>query len=614
MSKISFLEAFNAKDLRLGEMVGSFVPSEEFWEIAGNWNALVVGPRGSGKTTYLRMLAIEAMRGWNHERAASLRAAVGYTGIYVPADIAWGAMVESLGGGRLDEECFQAVTTAAFCTNVLQATAATISAAASAPDGYGALNFDQATIESLVVDIANAWRLDLQIPSLNALETALMFRMLDIHAGSLELAAKKDVAVVDVYARLPFATLPFDVAITAALSFVDRVAERPDHKWALLLDEFEIAHPSLQRLVLGSLRSANKKLLYKVALAPCGPHTAEALDTLAPPSHKNDYRQINLWHSDKLSALRFCEQLFYSRLGSQAQLKGRTPTQVFGSTWDGDADENSRSEKVAEKNERLRHDFGELNAKDRSFASFIEKKGINPLSPDTSQSVVRKVAPIVAFRNAHRGLIGARKGRKKLLDFYTGWEALAAISEGNPRWFIGMLNMVVSRHGDSLQLPIDRSIQYGAVQEASEAFSAMLQTAATEHAMGITTSKSVFELLSTIGAYFNRRLVDEEFIEEIPLSFEVAGVDLETEKALRIAINLGAVVSLSEPDDVGGFRVLQGKRFRLAYLLAPEFKLPLRSTKSVSLSSVLAPPLPQPSRNKSEHLDLRGIGNQGTLF
>lgn len=129
MTTMSFLEAFNAKDLRLTEMVCSFVPSEEFWEIAGNWNALVVGPRGSGKTTYLRMLSFDAMRAWQHARADALRSVVGYTGIYVPADIAWGAMVESLGGGRLDSDCFQAVTTAAFCTNVLQAAAATIAGA-----------------------------------------------------------------------------------------------------------------------------------------------------------------------------------------------------------------------------------------------------------------------------------------------------------------------------------------------------------------------------------------------------------------------------------------------------------------------------------------------------
>ncbi|MBN3783698.1 hypothetical protein G3O06_40240 [Burkholderia sp. Ac-20345] len=610
---ISFLEAFNAKDLRLNEMVGSFVPSDEFWEIAGNWNALVVGPRGSGKTTYLRMLSLDAVRSWRHERADSLRSAVGYTGIYVPADITWGAMVESLGGGRLSDECFEAVTTAAFCTNVLQSAAATMSCAVSGEDCHGSISIPGPILESVVVEIAKAWKLDVEIASMGSLETALAFRMLDIHSGALELAAKPGLTLSDVYARLPYATLPFDVALTVGLSIIDRAAKRIDHKWALLLDEFEIAHPSLQRRVLGSLRSANRKLLYKVALAPCGPHTSESLDTLGPPSHKNDYKQTNLWHSEKVSALRFCDQLFHSRVGHHKPLAGKTPTQVFGRTWEGDSDEQGNVARASDRLAKLSQDFLELRSKDQSFAQFLDEKHLDAASPDTSLSLVRKIAPLVAFRNALRGAVLSRKGRKKLLSVYTGWEALASISEGNPRWFIGMVNMIISRTQETDPLPIDRSVQHHAIEQTSEAFSAMLQTAATEQAMGITTTKSVYELLSTIGSYFNRRLVEDDFIEEIPLSFEVSHIDGEIEKALRIAINLGAVVSLSDPDEMGGFRTLEGKRFRLAYLLAPEFRLPLRSTKSVSLSTIVSDATAsRRSGRRADAIDARH--RQGALF
>lgn len=57
---------------------------------------------------------------------------------------------------------------------------------------------------------------------------------------------------------------------------------------------------------------------------------------------------------------------------------------------------------------------------------------------------------------------------------------------------------------------------------------------------------------------------------------------------LRIAINHGALVNI--PDSSGetsGFEVLTDKRFRLAYLLSPRFRLPLRATKAIALSTIL---------------------------
>ena len=78
----------------------------------------------------------------------------------------------------------------------------------------------------------------------------------------------------------------------------------------------------------------------------------------------------------------------------------------------------------------------------------------------------------------------------------------------------------------------------------------------------------------------------------------------DVEHALRIAVNHGAIVCFEAAADVGGFKTLRGKRFRLTYLLAPVFKLPMRKSKSVSLSAILeakqqppepiAPPPKQP--------------------
>ncbi|MEW6736764.1 MAG: hypothetical protein AB1489_36075 [Acidobacteriota bacterium] len=589
---ITFLEAFNAKQMRTSEVAATFVPTTHFHHLAGAWNALLIGPRGSGKTTYLRMLELRALRAWQHAEADKYREGITYTGIFVPADIAWGAMVQALGGGRLRDDCFDVVAHAAFATNVLQATVNAmedrVRTSSDLPYGeYRVSALSGSELEQVIADIAEAWRVPIKTLSFSGLRTALGCRLLDLKAKALEVSAKEDHSLSDVYQKIEYSTLDLNDALTIALSRLDEVINDRDGKWGLLLDEFEIAPESLQNQILANLRSSNTKLIYKIALVPCGPHTNASLATLAPPSGGNDYRQIELWHRDKNSTMNFCAQVFSARMGQFTPFSNKSPDEVFGKSQHADSDNELIVGK--EWSSRWAGEFIQLAQKDETFRDYLVNKGIDVSNLDSSVSRIRKIAPLVAFRNAHQRSNAARKGRKKLLFAYSGWDAIAAISEGNPRWLIGMLNMIVSRLRADSRLPVAQSIQYDQVEAAAEEFAAMLHTAATEHSVGICTSKSVFELLSEIGTYFNKRLVEAPFIEEPPLSFEVDDrVDDDTENALRIAFNHGAVVCLSESDEMGGYRSLKGKRFRLAYLLAPKFSLPLRSTKYLALSSILA--------------------------
>lgn len=47
-----FLSAFNAKAMSFEEVARQFVVSEKFQQLAGQWNSLLVGPRGSGRPLY----------------------------------------------------------------------------------------------------------------------------------------------------------------------------------------------------------------------------------------------------------------------------------------------------------------------------------------------------------------------------------------------------------------------------------------------------------------------------------------------------------------------------------------------------------------------------------
>jgi hypothetical protein len=61
-----------------------------------------------------------------------------------------------------------------------------------------------------------------------------------------------------------------------------------------------------------------------------------------------------------------------------------------------------------------------------------------------------------------------------------------------------------------------------------------------------------------------------------------------------VLVNFGVLVHIPQPhgDDATGS--LRNERFRLAYLFAPLYRLPLRLGRSINLSSVLAAPPPPP--------------------
>ena len=173
MSAVPFLAPFNAKAMSYEEIAKTFVASRKFSELAGQWNSLLIGPRGSGKTTLLKMLSPNALRAWNAPEAAEYKANINYTGIYVPADIAWGGMISALGDGNLDGPSFELVAEAAFATNVFLSTISTMQGRVSKPLGqdqsYRSATIPADKIEELVVSISQLWKLEPRSVSLRGI-------------------------------------------------------------------------------------------------------------------------------------------------------------------------------------------------------------------------------------------------------------------------------------------------------------------------------------------------------------------------------------------------------------------------------------------------------------
>jgi len=601
MNRQTFLEPFNAKAMSYADVARTFVPSTKFTQLAGAWNSVLVGPRGGGKTTLFKMLSVEGQEAWTGAAAEPYKKTVGYTGIYVPSDIAWGTMLESLIEAGQDETIGILFSEAAFVTHVLLSVA-------TGMDRHVAQNPmprlesatgepTQADLERVVATIATLWKVQPVSLSPASLVDALRARLLDIKRDA-RLRAKLTLTEVPTQEYLGIDMLE---SASQALQAFDAVYSRPDHRWCLLLDEFEVAPMHLQKTVLAAMRASGaQKLLLKVALAPCGPDLLYDQQSSTPPSQNNDVQQVQLWYADKTEAIEFCQQVFLSRSSTYPALAGKMPNEVFGTSAYAVVDDSEDAAQIGlftlrgRNKKHVTEQFQSLAEKDPTFQNFLLRKQIDVshelgMQPsDLHGNTLRKIAPLVAFRNAYKGKsVGNKRGVKPFNTAYSGWESIAAISEGNPRWLIGLITRIMS-NSDQGQFPVPTPQQTAGVQWNCQRYAEMLQSVANEQFGSIKTSTPIYNVLSKIGDYFHNRLVRSAFVEDPPMSFVVdERVSDDVEHALRIAVNHGAIVCYQIAADVGGFRTLRGLRFRLTYLLAPVFKLPMRKSKSVSLSSIL---------------------------
>jgi hypothetical protein len=120
---------------------------------------------------------------------------------------------------------------------------------------------------------------------------------------------------------------------------------------------------------------------------------------------------------------------------------------------------------------------------------------------------------------------------------------------------------------------VGKEKQSAAIEGAAHRFSALLASWPGPIGNKYRT-RNMLDLIRRIGAYFHRSLVQGPFETQPPLSFIV---DANASSDLLDALQEGSDLALGS---------LRGKRFRLAYWLAPTTGLPLNLGDSVPLSRI----------------------------
>lgn len=590
-----FFSAFNARHLDAEKIASHFVPNSNFHQLATLQHALVVGPRGSGKTHLLKMLQPKALACWNHPNADKTRASLGFIGVFIPADEAWKQQISCI-SESIEQSLALRFTDAIFVTHFQRALLDTFLQLThdrpQADNGFLKLDLSRERETELCRSLACSWNLSPLIYSLLGIKQSLVDRMARLH----EVASNSPGELAHLLSLVQTALVP---CASQGIEAFNAVSGRYQGRWGLLFDELEIAPDSVQRMLFSCLRSTDQRLVFKLAISPSA-SAAEVFRSVLGPSAGNDFEEISLY-ADSKDSQGFCEAL-WDHLASVAEQSSSlvSPIAALGHSVFHAPDIRGTYRRTG----AWQRAFSELAQKDPSFHAVLSKKGVNPsalerVPPDLMDAVVRKTAPIVGFRNllidrgpSRKGEKSTlKKGKKSTAKIYSGWEAVCLISEANPRWFTGIARQLLierSRGSSGRDISIDR--QFRVIYGASQKFQDYISTIPSKVAgPGSSRKGGLRYVVDELTCAFRSSVLEDVFTMDPVMSFEVPeDCDEAVRDAIADGLYSGAFIPVGGLDGRSVFAQVAGVRLRLTHLLAPLALLPLRSaSKSRSLTTLV---------------------------
>lgn len=587
--------SYNARSVLPEKVAKTFVPPGQFWRILPQSNAIISGPRGSGKTTLLKMLTSAGLEHWEHERADEARDAVGYTGVFVPADRSWAGQLERT-SRPLDEDLRAELGRGAFALHVLRALAGAAlyrSIDVENPRGHQKLRgLSRQAQESMARDVAGPWGLPGAVGSFESLRWALSKEIANL--GRLARRASRGVTAAGELLAHP--ALDIDV-IDAAGLLIDRLndLDRDEgHVWMLLIDEIEFLPRSAREPLLEAMRGRDPRIMQKVSLAPYT-ETETGADYMLGGWSGHDYEYIELTFPDKEDGYGFSRELLEQELVDR-ELPSDLDAFLSGPGYF----EQPPGADAYRDGSRNRKAITSLARKDPSFRTWlgahgISIEGISELGPTKRAATLRKAMPIVLLRDEFLAGHGRRRSRKNP-DVYTGAKSIFAICENNPRLLKALIQRLIDRRdSDTGKLPL--WVQAETIDEACKTY--------YRHLRAIEISDSALPdeflpraLIQTLGMFFEDNVLGTTFTPEPALSVVLSADELERlhpalDLIVNALLNYGALVPLGTPEE---------RRFGLSHMFAPKYHLPLRRGREVTLRTALGirpkqplidqPPLP----------------------
>lgn len=609
MNDIKILyDTFNARYISHAEVAETFVSNSDFAEITKNNHTVVLGPRGCGKTTMFKMLTTPALKNWKPKTVdeTKLRDGIPFVAIYIPSDELWKKQLDSFSASlSSDPELIKAISSSLITTNILSNFCKSIK-------DHIECSFEKDIKKEFefAANLIKEWKLSDCANSLSAVRQALESRKNTLIAKlnrSIFYRNNSDVKID--FEESYFLDYIHSIRI-ACMSFERIYNNDEEIKWALCFDELELVSKDFFLELISKLRIAPANILFKLSAGPL----ADFSDSFAQLLH--DFKIVKMWPyniEQEGRYQKFCEEIAIQRIKLSRHLSDSKRyvdidlLQIFG-----DLDYNSYAlknyhfkvdinAKESEPNSLTWQAFKKLAEMDLKFAQLLYEHKINPENPiprtkTNYDAVIRKIKEIVISRLVFQRFEPEKKSSgsyrsqsRKIFPIYYGKKTILNICEGNPRFIIGILSDMfnkVEAAQDINDLKITPSEQAKMIKDISDRFMSMLHTYPSTQKYN-NENIDLEWLIKRIGNFFAKQIYKGD-VKINPINSFYIDNHLRKEyyELLRIGVDLGAFIKIDQETNL----ILNDKkltRYRLSYLIAPQFKLPLRLYGSKNLTNII---------------------------
>lgn len=603
-NKLLLYDTFNAKYLSFQEVSESFVSNDEFFQLIRNNSILLMGSRGCGKTTLLKMLTPAGLNFWEGKEAKEVKKLINFTAIYVPSDIQWKNQFDYLNRYLINnKELVEIITQFLFSTNVQVA----LCKAYNSVIGFGEYELHEKIVYEYEVckTLIKVWNIGENIsPTFDDIELALLEKVRFVNS-----LIKKKIFNRDFYnieKEVPDYVFDnfFDIVKLGCKVFEQKLNIKSNHKWALCFDELEIVPKFIQLELIKYLRSVDQKYIFKLTTTPL----FNIENAVIEATQGNDFSTIKLWVYDEEGLRRwedFCYRLLKYRFKKTYNKYDVDFEKIFGKfslnevikDELNDLNETSKKElgysgsfvQGLGKGSSTYFLFKRLARVDESFKTFLEKRNIDTSDPFSKDSIIQKSIFLKYKVDATFRLIYKNRTRRTP-PIHFGLPYIFDICDGNPRLVIGLIDEILqnTKFNFTESYNITKQEQSRIIYSASDKYFNLIKNHPDATIIANNSEVNLAsDLLEKIGNFMQDKLIKEDFSKTSPTTFRVdEGINHKYISLLETALSLGAIVYLDPIESLSNTGII-GKRFRLSGFLTPRFKIPSRIQSEVRLSTLL---------------------------
>lgn len=535
------MATFNSRYLTYKALTEQFVPTQHFKRLMLPSHSILLGARGSGKTTMLKMLQPEAedlykekYPGWDYS----------FYGIYIPSDRQWSFVLEELDEAS-NPQSIKNISKGLVNLNILLAFLESLHYV------LGRKEVSETDKFEFCKNLMRFWHINDDIPPM------IEFIRMCLRGEAIKI--QNAINDKDTDYNLPFVCkTPFVDTLSQALDIVEYCFSKYDLRtqWALCFDEMEIAPEWLKEEIINlDLRSRDQRLLFKITSTP---DWRIAINRYRDASENNDIDVIKCWNTEAGAYIEwktFCDSIIKSQILDKY---GISKEEFFSLLSVEKKDRNFFLEHLPSVDDG----FGKFFLRDKDF----DAQNIITISRASMRS--KYYQPMVlASRYFHFGKI---KGKPVADDYsYLGEWMLYSMPDGNPRSLMNILKMISyqmeSRGKLRMNIPaLGKMVRDFSRQSFDERFSYSPMPA-----IDINGNKlSFYDILYGIGDYFKNELLGEHYNPDPKTMFTFDNKSLFKD-FIHIGLSVGAIVMINDKLTYSGQR--PNGVYRLSYMLYPLF-------------------------------------------